>query len=92
METLRETPVELFQDKEYEEDVGPYCGKYLGTFLSAHGEVRADLFDAVKTVNAYISFPTGRNGGNLEDRYVERLYAYAASQGFGDRFRFLYVD
>ena len=92
METLRDSEIQLIQDKEYEEDVGPYYGKYLGTFLSAHGQVRADLFDAVTAVNAYISFPTGRNAGNVQDRYVEVLYSYAASQGFRDRFRFLYVE
>jgi hypothetical protein len=92
METLRESEIQLIQDKEFEEDVGPYYGKYLGTFISAHGQVRADLFDAIKEVNAYISFPTGRNAGNVEDRYVELLYSYAASQGFRDRFRFLYAQ
>ena len=40
METLRETPIQLIQDKEFEEDVGPYYGKYLGTFISARGQVR----------------------------------------------------
>ena len=91
METLRDAPVQLIRDKEYEEDIGPSYGRYLGTFFSAHGQVRADLFDAITVVNAYISFPTGRNAGNVEDRYVEKLYAYATSQGFGDRLRFLYT-
>jgi hypothetical protein len=91
METLRDAQVRLIQDKEYEEDIGPYYGKYLGTFLSAHGQVRADLFDAVTAVNAYVSFPTGRNAGNVEDGYVNELYSYAESHGFRERFHFLYM-
>ena len=45
METLRDAEIQLIHDKELEEDVGPYYGKYLGTFFSARGQVRADLFD-----------------------------------------------
>jgi hypothetical protein len=90
METLRETPVELIQDKEFAEDAGPYYGKYLGTFVSTRGQVRADLFDAVTQVVAYISFPTGMNASNVEDRYVTELYSYAKSRGFRDRFRMMY--
>jgi hypothetical protein len=92
METLRETPIELMQDKEFEEDVGPNYGKYLGTFVSARGQVRADLFDAVNEVVAYISFPTGRNASNVEDRYVGVLHDYAAKRGFADRFRMIYSE
>jgi hypothetical protein len=73
LEILREQPIELIQDKEYEEDIGPYYGKYLGTFVSAHGQVRADLFDTVREVNAYISFPTGKTGSNVEDPYINEL-------------------
>ena len=72
METLRDAEIQLIQDKEFEEDVGPYYGKYLGTFLSAHGQVRADLFDAGTEVIAYISFPTGLNAverrGSIRER------------------------
>lgn len=92
VEALRDSEVQLIQDKEYEEDVGPYYGKYLGTFFSAHGQVRADIFDAVTAVNAYVSFPTGMNGSNVEDGYVNELYSFATSQGFRDRFHFLYVS
>ena len=35
METLREPQIELIQDREYEEEVGPFYGKYLGTFVTA---------------------------------------------------------
>jgi hypothetical protein len=62
METLRDAETELTHDKEYEEDVGPYYGKYLGAFFSARGQVRADLFDADTEVNVYMSFPTGLDG------------------------------
>jgi hypothetical protein len=90
METVRDAEIQLIQDKEFEEDVGPYYGKYLGTFISAHGQVRADLFDAGKEVIAYISFPTGMSGSNVEDEYVSELYLYAKSKGFRDRFRMMY--
>jgi hypothetical protein len=90
METLPETQIVLTQDKEFEEEVGPYYGKYLGTYFSATGQVRADLFDAVTKVNAYISFPTGKNAGNVENRYGTDLYSYAKSQGIRDRFHMLY--
>jgi hypothetical protein len=41
-------------------------------------------------VIAYISFPTGMNGSNVEDGYVNALYSYAQSKGFRDRFRIMY--
>ena len=37
METIRDMPIQLTQDKELEEDVSPQFGKYLGTFVSAPG-------------------------------------------------------
>ncbi len=90
METLREVPIELIHDKEFAEDFGPYYGAYLGTFFSDRGQVRADLFDTVTKVIAYISFPTGMNASNVEDGYVNELYSYAVSRGFRDRFQMLY--
>jgi len=92
MESLRETQIQLVQDKEYEEEIGPYYGKYLGTFLSARGQVRGDLFDAGSQVIAYISFPTGLSASNVEDGYVDELYSYAKSQGFRDRFCMMYSE
>jgi len=92
METLREAQIQLIQDKEYEEEIGPYYGKYLGTFLSARGQVRADLFDGDSQVIAYISFPTGLSASNVEDHYVDELYEYAKSQGFRDRFRLMFSE
>ncbi len=86
-----QTQLPLVQDKELEEDAGTYYGKYLGTFISARGQVRADLFDDGEEVIAYISFPTGLDGSNVEDRYVGILDEYAASQGFADRFRMIYA-
>jgi hypothetical protein len=92
METVRSAPIELIYDKEYEEDVGPYYGKYLGTFLSARGQVRADLFDDGKNVNAYVSFPTGMNASNVEDRYVNELQNYSESQGSSHRFQIVFSE
>jgi nitric oxide synthase oxygenase domain/subunit len=92
METIREPEIQLVHDKEFEEEVGPYHGKYLGTFLSARGQVRADLFDEGPQVIAHISFPTGMDVTNVEDRYLTELRSYAAAHGFGDRFRVVYAD
>ena len=92
METLPNVEIELIHDKVYEERYARYYGKYLGTFLSAGGQVRADLFDRGKEVHAFVSFPTGLDPGNVEDRYVNELYSYAERHGFADRFRLLYVE
>lgn len=82
--------MQLTHDSELEKDIGLSYGQYLGTFLSAQGQVRADLFDGGEEVIAYISFPTGRDITDVEDRYVGILREYAASQGFADRFHLIY--
>jgi hypothetical protein len=87
-----QTQMQLVQDKELEEDLSPYNGKYLGTFFSARGQVRADLFDDGSEVTAYVSFPTGLDGSTVEDRYVGILNEYAESQGFADHFRWVYYE
>jgi hypothetical protein len=86
-----QTQLQLVQDKELEEDAGTCYGKYLGTFFSARGQVRADLFDDDEEVIVYISFPTGLDAANVEDRYVAILEEYAVGQDFGDRFRMIYA-
>ncbi|MGO9916623.1 MAG: hypothetical protein ACLQIB_18240 [Isosphaeraceae bacterium] len=91
MEAVRDQEIQLIHDQEFEEAVGPYYGKYLGTFLSARGQVRADLFDEGPQVMAHVSFPTGLNVGNVEDRYLVELRSYAKAHGFGDRFRLVYA-
>jgi hypothetical protein len=83
--------VQLIRDKELEEDIGLSYGQYLGTFFSAQGQVRADLFDDGVYVIAYVSFPTGRDSTNVEDRYVAILEEYAANQGFRDRFHMIHA-
>jgi hypothetical protein len=92
METVRETPIELIQDDELEKDAGSYFGKYLGTFVSARGQVRADLFDDSSGMTAYVSFPTGLNASSVEDRYVNELDSYAQSQGFAQRFQIVFSE
>ena len=92
METPPIAEIELIHDQEFEEDFGHIYGKYLGTFFSAGGQVRADLFDRVNDVVAYVSFPTGLDPGTVEDRYVNELHAYAKSHGFKDRFRLVFVE
>lgn len=92
METVPNAEIELTYDPIVEEDFGHIYGKYLGTYFSTGGQVRADLFDRVKDVVAYVCFPTGLDPGNVEDRYYNELHAYAASHGFADRFHLLYVE
>ncbi len=92
MERVPIAEIELVHVQEIEEDFGHIYGKYLGTFFSAGGQVRADLFDRVNDVVAYVSFPTWVDPGDVEDRYVNELRAYAKSRGFADRFRLLYVE
>jgi hypothetical protein len=92
MATVPNAEIELIHDPIVEEDFGHIYGKYLGTFFSASGQVRADLFDRVIDVVAYVCFPTGLNPGNVDDRYFNELRAYAKSHGFADRFRLLYVE
>jgi hypothetical protein len=87
-----EAQMQLIQDKALKKAVGSDYGKYLGTFFSARGQVRADLFDEGSAVVAWISFPTGMNPTNVEDRYVSELRKYAESQGFADRFKFVHAD
>ena len=58
METAGTSQIQLIQDKNVEADAGPSFGKYLGTFLSVRGQVRADLFEDSSAVTAYVSFPT----------------------------------
>ena len=84
--------MQLIQDKALKKAVGNDYGKYLGTYFSARREARADLFDLGGRVTAYISYPTGLNPTNIEDRYMEPLLDYAESQGFADRFRIVHAD
>jgi hypothetical protein len=92
METVPNAEIELTHDPIIEEDFGNIYGKYIGTFFSSRGQVRADLFDRVNDVVAYVCFPTGLYAGNVEDSYYNELQAYARSHGFADRFRLLYVE
>jgi hypothetical protein len=87
-----EAQMQLIQDRALKKAVGSDYGKYLGTYFSARRQVRADLFDDGVRVTAYLSYPTGLNPTNIEDRYVSELREYAASQGFADRFSFVYAE
>jgi hypothetical protein len=83
--------MELIVDKEFEKKVGHFYGRYLGTFYSDQGQVRADLFEEGVDINAYISFPTGQDMLNVQDRYVTPLREYADRQGFADRFHLIFA-
>jgi hypothetical protein len=84
--------MQLTHEKEIEEDLSPFYGKYLGTYMSPRRQARAYLFDNGVRVTAYITYPTGLNPTNIEDPYYEELLDYAEKQGFADRFRFVYAD
>ena len=64
-------------------------GEYLGTFVSQHGQVRADLFRRGDWLDAHVSFPTGLTGSTVTDRYVSDLWDYANEHGFGERLRLI---
>jgi hypothetical protein len=83
--------MQLTHDHELEKDTSPAYGKYLGTFISERGQVRAHLFDNGVYVVAYVSFLTGMNTTNVEDRYVAILEEYAAEHGFSGRFRMVHA-
>ncbi len=89
-EQSRETQMPLIHDEVMERDVGTAFGEYLGTFLSARGEVRADIFDTVSEVIAHVSVPTGLGPANVQDHYLGELRRYAAREGFADRFRLIF--
>ncbi len=90
METLPQPMARFIEDREFEAEVGDFYGTYLVTFLSARGEVRADLFDEGHQVVAHVSYPTGLSAVTVEDRYVSDLYEYAERQGFADRFHLVF--
>jgi hypothetical protein len=84
--------MELAHDKVVKQEYSRFFGKYIGTYYSARGQVRADLFDDGSQVVAHICFPTGLSLSTVEDRFVTILRKYAASQGFADRFRMVFSD
>jgi hypothetical protein len=85
--------MELIRDKNMEGEAAWYFpGDYLGTWFSARGQVRIDLFDEGGDVVAHISFPTGLDGSTVEDRYVTPLSDYAAKQGFSDRLKLVFAE
>jgi hypothetical protein len=91
-EAQQELAMQLVQDRLLKKEVGSDYGRYLGSFLSVRGQVRADLFETGSRVIAYVSFPTGMNPTTVEDGYVSELRRYAESQGFADRFRFVHAE
>jgi hypothetical protein len=76
-------------DTKFAANVGPMFGDYFGTFISEHGQVRADLFRCGERLVAYLSFPTGLGADAVTDRYVSDLYSYAQEHGFEDRIRLI---
>jgi hypothetical protein len=77
-------------DQQLAADVGGAFGKYLITFISTHGQVRADLFRRGRVVVAHVSFPTGLDAGRATDPYVSELSNYAREHEFQDQFRLVF--
>ncbi|MBT9546821.1 MAG: hypothetical protein IV090_15640 [Candidatus Sericytochromatia bacterium] len=67
----------IIEDKKFATEVGSFFGKYLGTFNSAHKQVRADLFENSGTVVAYISFKNGLKPEKVTDPYLSPLKEFA---------------
>jgi len=74
-------------DREMAEDAGSSFGKYLITFRSNQGQVRADLFRRGSVVEAHVWFPTGLDAATVTDPYVSELWNYAREHGFPDHFK-----
>ena len=87
---MPQTQMPFIRDEVLERDVGTAYGEYLGTFLSAQGEVRADIFDTATEVIAHVSFPTGLSPANVSDHYLSDLREYAVKRGFANRFRLVF--
>jgi hypothetical protein len=62
-------------------------GEYLITFISDHGQVRADFFRRGTGVTAHVWFPTGLDATKVTDGYYSELWDYAREHEFQDRFR-----
>jgi hypothetical protein len=70
-------------------DAEKFFGEYAGTFISEHGQVRADLFQRGDWLEAHVSFPTGLDAGVVTDRYVSELTTYARDHGFEHRLQLI---
>jgi hypothetical protein len=70
---------------------GDLYGEYIESFLSEHGQVRADIFRQGQWLVARVSFPTGLRPYEVTDRYVSELHAFARQRGFDDRLRLIYA-
>ncbi len=84
--------MELTRDPNLEGAECWWPGEYLGTWFSAKGQVRIDLFDEGAKVVAHVSFPTGLDGATVEDRYSSILRDYAKKKGFSKRLRIIYAE
>jgi hypothetical protein len=75
------------KDRQLASDVGSLFGEYMITFISNHGQVRADLFRRGRVVEAHVSFPTGLDAGSVTDPYFSDLWNYARENKFQDQFK-----
>lgn len=76
-------------DAELGTEFGRMFGDYLETFVSEHGQVRADIFRRGDRLEAHVSFSTGIDARTVTDRYVSELAKYASEHGYGDRLRMI---
>ena len=74
-------------DERLESDVRKAFGRYITTFTSRGGQVRADVFRTGRVVVAHVSFPTGLDAISVTDPYVSELWKYAREQGISDNFK-----
>lgn len=75
-----------------EEDYRRRFGEYLSTFLSEHGQVRADLFRRGDRLDVHISYPTELHPDTVSDRYAAELVEFAHSNGFDDNMQWYFPD
>ncbi len=72
------------------EEFGDFYGKYVSTFESEHGQVRAYIFENSGNLVAHVSFPTGIKPYNVTDQYASNLWDFAREQGFEDRLQMIF--
>ncbi|HMD98473.1 MAG TPA: hypothetical protein VKM93_14210 [Terriglobia bacterium] len=79
-------------DVAYDDEVGQLYGKYLSTFDSDTGQVRALIFEQNGQLVAHVSFPTGLKPEEVTDAYSGKLYRYAKDNGFEGKLRVIYYS
>jgi len=77
-------------DTKFARAVKDSYGDYVTTFESDRHQVRADMFKQGEWLVAHVSFPTGRDISEVNDKYLADLQSYASQKGFSGKFRLVF--